>query len=69
MHHDDLHRHLLASRDPARLSELLGGCWPGGGHDRLEPAALPWLRAWRPARAAAALPACSCGPGPCGVCN
>jgi hypothetical protein len=32
----------------------------GAGSDRLEPAALPWVRSWGPRRVVARPPACSC---------
>jgi hypothetical protein len=50
-------------------SRLLGACWPGGAEDRTERAALAWVRRWRPARAGAPLPVCSCTAGRCLVCN
>jgi len=49
---------------------LTHGCLPGAASaDRSEPAARQWLRRWRPARAAAAVPVCSCTTGRCVVCN
>lgn len=44
-------------------------CWPGGTADRSEPAALPWVRRWGPARVTPSLPACGCAAGRCPVCN
>ncbi len=62
-----------AESDAAAIAGLIGQmvslCWPGGASDRTEPAALPWLRTWRPARGAAILPACSCRRGHCAICN
>lgn len=52
-----------------RLSAATRECWPGGSEDRTEPAALYWLRQWRPAQALATLPACSCAAGRCAICN
>ena len=48
--------------------ELVQRCWPPGG-DRTDPAALGWVRRWRPERAALSLPACACATGRCAVCN
>jgi hypothetical protein len=74
--HDDLIRdHItrLAQRDEQAGRELTarvaGHCWPGGPADRTEPAALRWLRHWRPGRALAPIPVCSCANGRCAVCN
>jgi hypothetical protein len=50
-------------------SRIIRTCWPGGPEDRTEPAALEWLRYWRPQRFAAELPACTCATGRCAVCN
>ncbi len=48
---------------------LLQRSWPGGPADRHEPVAVEWLRRWRPARRAAAVPVCTCREGCCLVCN
>jgi len=57
-------------RETRRLtSRIVASCWPGGAADRTEPAALNWVRRWRPATAGAELPACSCSGGHCPVCN
>jgi hypothetical protein len=48
---------------------MLRSSWPGGPDDRTEPAALRWLRRWRPETAGTALPVCSCADGHCVVCN
>jgi hypothetical protein len=72
---DELRQHIESSApggriDPRRLSTLIvSTCWPGGSEDRSEPAALDWIRHWRPERIAAELPACSCLTGRCVVCN
>jgi hypothetical protein len=67
------HIEALASRSPAETSDLTSGilrnCWPGGGEDRTQPAALAWVRRWRPERLGATLPACACAAGRCAVCN
>ncbi len=56
--------------DTVRLtSSIVRGCWPGGGQDRTQPAALSWVRRWRPERLGATLVACSCADGRCVVCN
>jgi hypothetical protein len=56
--------------DARRMTEsIVSFCWPGGPADRSDPGALAWVRRWRPARAAAALPVCSCAHGNCAVCN
>jgi hypothetical protein len=73
MDDDRIRRHVEAARhggDARRLaSRIMGFCWPGGSDDRSEPAALDWVRRWRPASAGAALPVCSCAAGNCGICN
>jgi hypothetical protein len=51
------------------ISALLGRWWPGGAHDRMEPAAAQWVRRWRPATGGTLPPACGCAHGVCGVCN
>ncbi len=50
-------------------ASLRHDCWPGGGVDRSEPAALGWVRRWRPARACAIVPDCTCRDGYCPICN
>jgi len=50
----------------ARMQRI---CWPGGSADRSEPAAIAWVRRWRPARAGAPVPLCSCAQGRCVMCN
>jgi hypothetical protein len=73
--HDDLIRwHItrVARGDELaedRLATGVSRCWPAGLADRSDPAALEWLRRWRPARSLSALPACSCAAGRCMVCN
>jgi hypothetical protein len=75
MSDDSIEAHIAAAagrteRETRRLtSRVVARCWPGGGADRTEPAALAWISRWHPARAAAALPACSCSAGRCPVCN
>ena len=72
---DPIRDHIIAidSRPEAETRRLtthvLLACWPAGGEDRMNTAALGWLRQWRPARAAAALPTCSCRAGRCMMCN
>jgi hypothetical protein len=72
---DPIHDHIAAAANrPAaetrRLtSRIAARCWPGGGSDRSEPAAVAWLRQWRPSKVGAKLPACSCAAGRCPVCN
>jgi hypothetical protein len=57
-------------RETRRLTaRIIARCWPGGGEDRIEPAALHWLRRWRPVAFGAAIPTCTCGSGHCPVCN
>jgi hypothetical protein len=48
---------------------LQGRSWPGGPSDRIEPAALSWLRRWRPKDTMQSLPVCECASGRCLVCN
>jgi hypothetical protein len=74
--HDEFIREQIqsvAARDESEARTVIGriaiACWPGGTADRIEPGALAWVRRWRPASAAAALPVCSCPAGRCAVCN
>ena len=75
MYEDLIRWHItrVAQRDELAHQRLAAGvtreCWPGGPADRSDPAALEWLRRWRPARSLSGLPACSCGAGRCAVCN
>jgi hypothetical protein len=72
---DPIHDHIEAAGsrpdgETRRLtSRIVARCWPGGAEDRVEPVALAWVRRWRPAKAAVAVPACSCTAGHCPVCN
>ena len=43
--------------------------WPAGVDDRLDPAAVEWVRRWAPATLNGARLDCSCAAGRCGVCN
>jgi hypothetical protein len=59
-----------AEQDGLQLAEaLFRRCWPGGGGDRTEPAALAWVCRWGPRRIGPLPPACSCTNGRCHVCN
>jgi hypothetical protein len=73
MDHDFIHKQIESLREGARrdhtMDRIARGCWPGGAEDRTEPAALKWVRQWRPATFAASLPACSCTAGKCRICN
>ena len=75
MHDDVIREHIEAaamrgeSETRGVIARIAGACWPGGIEDRLEPGALAWVRRWRPAKSAGALPVCSCGAGRCAVCN
>ena len=74
MQHDEIRRHIESAGrqgSEARLvaARVLHACWPGGFDDRTEPAALGWIRRWRPAKAGATVPVCSCASGRCAVCN
>lgn len=75
MDHDEIREHIDAaaarqgSHAHSLTSRILRSCWPGGSDDRTEPAALAWLRQWRPDRMGTPLPACSCTSGHCLVCN
>jgi hypothetical protein len=85
MHEDSIRHHIESSvgrsgrgagsagRDECRTRELIARiareCWPAGAEDRIEHGALDWLRRWRPATRAAALPSCSCPHGRCAICN
>jgi len=50
-------------------AQISASCWPSGPADRSDRMALNWVRQWRPERAAAPLPRCSCAAGHCAVCN
>jgi hypothetical protein len=72
MRNNPIQDHIRAAADAEHIvvaARKLAACWPGGTGDRTEPAARGWLRHWRPARAAAAIPACSCPDGRCVICN
>jgi hypothetical protein len=75
MHDDHIRKHIEATaargqRETSRLtSGMMSSCWPGGAADRSEPAALGWVRRWRPVTVGAELPVCSCARGRCFVCN
>jgi hypothetical protein len=45
-----------AARSRRYLGELMDRSWPGGTADRMQPAALEWLRRWQPRRAAVTPP-------------
>jgi hypothetical protein len=72
---DDIREHIagVSVRGDAETQTLITriqrACWPGGAGDRTEPGARPWLKRWRPERAAGPLLACSCAHGYCAVCN
>jgi len=53
------------------MAALVRGAWPGGIGDRVEPAALDWVRRWGPGgdHPPIALADCSCVLGRCVVCN
>src|SRR3954470_13694641 len=52
------------------MAALVRGAWPGGIGDRVEPAALDWVRRWGPAGVERDyLADCSCVHGRCLVCN
>jgi len=71
---DPIHQHITAcaARTDAETTDLtariLDAHWPGGT-DRSEPAALGWVRRWRPGKSEATLTACSCPATHCLVCN
>jgi hypothetical protein len=54
---------IASARDVGRLLRA------GSPEDRTHPAALEWVRRWRPDRAGATLPGCSCAVGRCTLCN
>jgi hypothetical protein len=72
---DDPRDHIsaLAGRSASETSNLVArmqrSCWPGGSADRTDPAAIAWVRRWRPARSGAQVPVCSCAQGRCIMCN
>lgn len=57
-----------ASSDRNAVTRLARRCWPPSA-DGTQPAALQWVRRWRPQPAVAALPECVCATGRCGTCN
>jgi hypothetical protein len=63
----------IATRTPAEtellVAAMLQRSWPGGPSDRLEPAALDWVRRWTPRSADGPALECSCALGRCAVCN
>src|SRR6476619_1679099 len=73
--HEPIRHHIesIAARstpDSLRLTHQLHvGCWPGGGADHLEPAALEWVRRWRPETAPSTALMCGCAAGACSICN
>jgi hypothetical protein len=76
MDHDELHVHVATAAQATQPESLRGlsarlvaYCWPGGHHDRYNPATVPWLREWGPLRTGAAVPVCSCETGYCDICN
>ncbi len=75
MHEEFIRDHIarLSRGEQVDLQQLIARvanqCWPGGASDRTEPAALRWVSRWRPMRALAPLPVCSCRAGHCPVCN
>ncbi|HUA46742.1 MAG TPA: hypothetical protein VMA77_16030 [Solirubrobacteraceae bacterium] len=73
MDREELRHHIDCAAQgvgPSQLASLIvGACWPGGPADRSERVAIEWLRQWRPDRATAHLPRCSCSTGRCVLCN
>jgi hypothetical protein len=75
MDHEQLLTHILAVADRPEdrmrgLTEwIVASCWPGGLDDHAEPAALGWLRRWRPEGSGTELPTCRCSTGHCTICN
>ena len=70
---DFLRRQIISAHDEryrAAVAERIARtCWPTGVADRAQPAALAWVKRWRPERMGAVIPACSCRNGRCRVCN
>ena len=58
-----------AARARRYMGELIDLSWPGGTADRTQPAALEWLRRWRPQRTAFTPRECACAVGRCSACN
>jgi hypothetical protein len=73
MHSEFMRKQIESSvADAARTrlaSRLSVACWPGGGADHTNPAALAWVSRWRPERCGIELLACRCYAGHCEVCN
>lgn len=67
------HLESIAGRDRFETDRLLGQtvgrCWPGDTADTHEPAAIEWVRRWRPRGPLPVLAGCSCAAGRCLVCN
>jgi hypothetical protein len=52
------------------MAALVRGAWPGGIGDRLDPAALEWVKRWGPDGVEPpCIEDCSCVDGRCAVCN
>ena len=57
-----------ATLDAGPRTSLVHRCWPGG-EDRLQPAALEWVRRWGPHRVTAPAATCACASRRCAWCN
>jgi hypothetical protein len=71
---DDISRLIASVRsvDATRmLARATRSAWPGGAADVTRPAALEWVRRWRPRHPVSGdqIPACACATGRCLVCN
>jgi hypothetical protein len=66
MDRDEIRRHIRSAATHGVTRHIMPRLSP---EDRIEPAALRWLRRWRPERAAVSLPVCSCAVGRCAICN
>jgi hypothetical protein len=64
--YEPLQSHIYSIHTRRYEAKLLRAMSP---NDRTEPAALPWVQRWAPTQDGAALPTCSCGAGPCAICN
>jgi hypothetical protein len=71
MRDEPIHERITAlnARTPAQTVILMTRLMRSCESDRTQPAALAWVRQWRPQRLGAVLPECTCGHGRCVTCN
>jgi hypothetical protein len=71
MRDDHIHERIAAlhARTPAQTVVLMTRLMRSCERDRTQPAALAWVKQWRPQRLGAVLPECTCARGRCTSCN